>query len=96
MKEIEIYGDYIQLDQFLKKENMISSGGETGNFIEKHEIFVNGVIIKEKRKKIRIGDELSLDGEVYRIIGAKKCDAEKRISLRYGILKIFLLSLPET
>ena len=22
MKEIEIYGDYIQLDQFLKKENM--------------------------------------------------------------------------
>lgn len=72
MKEIEIYGDYIQLDQFLKKENMISSGGETGNFIEKHEIFVNGVIIKEKRKKIRIGDELSLDREVYKIIEAKK------------------------
>lgn len=72
MKEIEIYGDYIQLDQFLKKENMISSGGETGNFIEKREIFVNGVIIKEKRKKIRIGDELSLDGEVYKIIEAKK------------------------
>ena len=22
MKEIEIYGDYIQLDQFLKKENI--------------------------------------------------------------------------
>ena len=96
MKEIEIYGDYIQLDQFLKKENMISSGGETGNFIEKHEIFVNGVIIKEKRKKIRIGDELSLDGEVYRIIGAKKRETEKPVSLRYGILKIFLLSLPET
>ena len=72
MKEIEIYGDYIQLDQFLKKENMISSGGETGNFIEKHEIFVYVVIIKEKRKKIRIGDELSLDGEVYKIIEAKK------------------------
>ena len=72
MKEIEIYGDYIQLDQFLKKENMISSGGEIGNFIEKYEIFVNGVIIKEKRKKIRIGDELSLDGEVYKIIEAKK------------------------
>lgn len=72
MKKIEIYGDYIQLDQFLKKENMISSGGETGNFIEKYEIFVNGVIIKEKRKKIRIGDELSLDGEVYKIIEEKK------------------------
>ena len=72
MKKIEIYGDYIQLDQFLKKENMIYSGGETGNFIEKHEIFVNGVIIKVKRKKIRIGDVLYLDGEVYIIIEAKK------------------------
>ncbi|WP_303083807.1 RNA-binding S4 domain-containing protein [Dialister invisus] len=72
MKEIEIYGDYIQLDQFLKKENMISSGGETGDFIKNHEIFLNGIIIQEKRKKIRLGDELSLDGEVYKIIEAKK------------------------
>ena len=72
MKEIEIYGDYIQLDQFLKKENRISSGGETGDFIKNHEIFLNGIIIQEKRKKIRLGDELSLDGEVYKIIEAKK------------------------
>ena len=72
MKEIKIYGDYIKLDQFLKKENIISSGGETGDFIKNHEIFLNGVIIKEKRKKIRLGDELSLDGEVYKIIEAKK------------------------
>lgn len=72
MKEIEIYGDYIQLDQFLKKENIISSGGETGDFIKNHEIFLNGIIIQKKRKKIRLGDELSLDGEVYKIIEAKK------------------------
>lgn len=72
MKEIEIYGDYIQLDQFLKKENIISSGSETGDFIKNHEIFLNGIIIQEKRKKIRLGDELSLDGEVYKIIEAKK------------------------
>ena len=72
MKEIEIYGDYIKLDQFLKKENIISSGGETGDFIKNHEIFLNGIIIQEKRKKIRLGDELSLDGEVYKIIEAKK------------------------
>lgn len=72
MKEIEIYGDYIQLDQFLKKENIISSGGETGDFIKNHEIFLNGIIIQEKRKKIRLGDEISLDVEVYKIIEAKK------------------------
>ncbi|MBS6295680.1 MAG: RNA-binding S4 domain-containing protein [Dialister sp.] len=72
MKEIKIYGDYIKLDQFLKKENIISSGGETGDFIKNHEIFLNGIIIQEKRKKIRLGDELSLGGKVYKIIEAKK------------------------
>lgn len=72
MKEIKIYGDYIQLDQFLKKENIISSGGETGDFIKNHEIFLNGIIIQEKRKKFRLGDELSLGGKVYKIIEAKK------------------------
>ena len=72
MKEIEIYGDYIQLEKKKKKENIISSGGETGDFIKNHEIFLNGIIIQEKRKKIRLGDELSLDGEVYKIIEAKK------------------------
>ena len=66
MKEIKIYGDYIKLDQFLKKENIISSGGETGDFIKNHEIFLNGIIIQEKRKK------LSLGGKVYKIIEAKK------------------------
>ncbi|WP_454958800.1 RNA-binding S4 domain-containing protein [Dialister invisus] len=40
--------------------------------MKNHEIFLNGSIIQEKRKKIRLGDELSLDGEVYRIIEAKK------------------------
>ena len=47
MKEIKIYGDYIQLDQFLKKENIISSGGETGDFIKNHEIFLKLIIINQ-------------------------------------------------
>lgn len=51
MKEIEIYGDYIQLDQFLKKENIISSGGETGDFIKNHEIFFEWNHYSGKKKK---------------------------------------------
>ena len=42
MKDIPIYGDYIQLDQFLKKMDYISSGGETGAFLECHIITLNG------------------------------------------------------
>ena len=72
MKEVEISGAYIQLDQFLKKENIISSGGETGVFLKNHKVLLNGIIVHEKRKKIHFEDELFLDGEVYRIIEAKK------------------------
>lgn len=69
MKEIGIYGEYIQLDQLLKKLDLISSGGETGEFLSSHKILLNGVKVQEKRKKIRKGDELSIDGESYRFTG---------------------------
>ena len=53
MKDVTIYGDYIQLDQFLKKMDYISSGGETGAFLESHTITLNGSRVHEKRKKNR-------------------------------------------
>lgn len=70
MKEIPIYGDYIQLDQFLKKLDYISSGGETADFLEGHDITLNGNEVHEKRKKIRKGDILSIDGEEFHMTGA--------------------------
>lgn len=70
MKEIPIYGDYIQLDQFLKKLDYISSGGETAAFLEGHDITLNGNEVHEKRKKIRKGDILSIDGEEFYMTGA--------------------------
>lgn len=69
MKEITIYGDYIQLDQFLKKMDYISSGGETGAFLSSHTILLNGTEVHEKRKKIRKGDILSIDGTEFRMTG---------------------------
>ena len=70
MKEIPIYRDYIQLDQFLKKLDYISSGGETAAFLEGHDITLNGNEVHEKRKKIRKGDVLSIDGEEFHMTGA--------------------------
>lgn len=55
MKDIPIYGDYIQLDQFLKKLDYISSGGETGAFLEGHTITLNGNKVHEKRKENQKG-----------------------------------------
>ena len=65
METIQIYGDYIQLDQLLKKLDLISSGGETGPFLAAHSISLNGQKVHEKRKKIRPGDELLIDGKAY-------------------------------
>lgn len=69
MKKIEIFGEYIQLDQILKKLDFISSGGETGMFLQSHSILLNGQKVSEKRKKISPGDMLQIDEESYQIVG---------------------------
>lgn len=69
MKKIEIFGEYIQLDQILKKLDFISSGGETGIFLQSHSILLNGQKVREKRKKIYPGDMLQIDEESYQIVG---------------------------
>lgn len=69
MKKIEIFGEYIQLDQILKKLDFISSGGETGMLLQSHSILLNGQKVSEKRKKIRPGDMLQIDEESYQIVG---------------------------
>ncbi len=69
METLEIYGEYIQLDQLLKKLDLISSGGETGAFLETHQVLLNGAKVHEKRKKIRPGDELSIDKKKWHVSG---------------------------
>ena len=70
METIQIYGDYIQLDQMMKKLDLISSGGETGPFLASHQVSLNGQKVHEKRKKIRPEDTLIIDGKIYEIKSA--------------------------
>jgi len=70
MKEVAISGEYIQLDQLLKREDLISSGGEIKLFLAAHEVLLNKAPVHEKRKKIHPGDRLSIDGEPWTIVGA--------------------------
>lgn len=67
MKTITIHTDYIQLDQALKKEGIISTGGEMAPFLDMHRIFLNGAPVHEKRKKLREGDTLRIDQDMYKI-----------------------------
>lgn len=67
MEIIAVYRDYIQLDQLLKKIDAISSGGETGAYLARHQVKLNGNPVHEKRKKIRPGDVLAIDGREYQM-----------------------------
>ena len=64
---VEVRGDYIQLDQLLKKIDAISSGGETAAYLARHQVTLNGNPVHEKRKKIRPGDVLAIDGREYQM-----------------------------
>lgn len=69
MNICEINGEYIQLNQFLKKENIASSGGEARVMIENEMVIVNGSIAHEIRKKLRDGDIVSVqDAGAYKIV----------------------------
>lgn len=69
MNIIQMKGEYIQLDQALKKEGIIQTGGEISAFLSEHKVYLNGIKVHEKRKKIRSGDALKIDDKIYRIIG---------------------------
>jgi len=50
--------EYIQLNQLLKATGMVATGGEAMVRIDEGDVLVNGKVEKQRRKKIRIGDQV--------------------------------------
>lgn len=69
MKNITIEGDYIKLEQLLKLAGAVSGGGEAKLRIQAGEAKVNGEEELRRGRKLRNGDEVSFDGEIYRVAG---------------------------
>ena len=46
----------MKLDQFLKWNNIVSTGGEAKMLIKSGEVSVNGEIEKRRGRKLKIGD----------------------------------------
>ena len=67
MKNVKVKGEYIQLNQLLKLENIVMSGGEAKAMIENGEVKVNGEVTSVIRKKLYTGDTVEVDGTVYQI-----------------------------
>jgi len=60
--------DFIELNKLLKATQLAHSGGEANQLIMEGYVEVNGVHETQKRKKLKKGDVVELDGEVIEIV----------------------------
>ena len=65
----KITTEYITLQQFLKMNDIISSGGEAKFFLKENEVSVNGEREDRRGRKLYSGDEVSVNGRTVRIEG---------------------------
>lgn len=66
--------DFIELNKLMKITQLASSGGEANQLITEGHVTVNGAVEIQKRKKLRNGDVVELDGNVVEVHGAVKED----------------------
>ena len=53
----------IQLDQFMKLQGMVSTGGQAKRVIQGGEVLLNGLVETRRKKKLHVGDEVTFNGE---------------------------------
>ncbi len=59
---------FIQLDQFMKLQDMVSTGGQAKVVIQGGEVLVNDVVETRRKKKLYHGDEVTYNGETIMVI----------------------------
>ena len=70
MEIIEINTEFIKLDAFLKFSGACETGGEAKLGVEDGLVKVNGEVCTVRGKKLRGGDRVELDGEIYEVAQA--------------------------
>ena len=66
---ITIQSDTIELNQLLKFEGLVSSGGEAKQVINDSLVRVNGETETRKRRKLVHGDSVEFNQETYHVEG---------------------------
>ena len=67
MEIIRINTAYIKLDSLLKRAGLVETGGEAKILIQEGQVEVNGEVCTMRGKKLRPGDQITLDGETVAI-----------------------------
>lgn len=63
--KVNIRGDYITLGQFLKKVDIIVTGGESGFFLEEEQVYVNEERETRRGRKLYREDRIVISGQTY-------------------------------
>lgn len=69
INEVLIKGEYIRLDDLLKYEGMVETGGHAKFVIQNGEVTLNGEVCTMRGKKLREGDLIEYDGEKFLVKG---------------------------
>jgi len=64
---MQINGEFIKLDSFLKAVNAVSSGGEAKILVAEGLVSVNGEVEVRRGRKLRPGDYVELEGRRYTV-----------------------------
>lgn len=69
MTNFELEGfEFIELNKLLKIMQLVGSGGEAKQMIDEGLVQVNGTVEKQRRKKLRKGDQVSFNGQDVHIV----------------------------
>ena len=63
-----IHTEFIRLDNFLKLCDAVQSGGHAKIVIQDGEVKVNGEICTQRGKKLRQGDKVEFENNIYEIV----------------------------
>lgn len=67
MKKVSIHTEYIELQNVLKLNGIIYTGGEAKIFLKENEVFVNGILENRRGRKLYAGDQVKIADEIYLI-----------------------------
>ena len=67
MEVVRLRDEYIKLSQALKAAGLVDSGVDAKYAVLDGEVKVNGQVEYQRGKKLRAGDEVTLQGETIRI-----------------------------
>ena len=65
MKRVKIDTEYITLQQLLKMEDFISSGGQAKYYVQENSVFVNNELDNRRGRKLYPGDVVKIENKEF-------------------------------